>query len=199
MLSTTESAFSEEDSELAQRVGNQIAGAVDSVRLYGDLRKAEADLASSVIERSEAASQNEVIAEIGRIISSTLNIEEIYEPFSDQVRKLIGFDVLAISIVDREGRMGQIAHRIGNDDVGNRAGSMVPIEGSFTGEVARLKRTIIVQGLTEDELSQRFPSKVSYRADVRSWLCTPLINGGEFVGALLMLSTTENAFSTGRR
>ena len=191
-------AFTERDAGLAQRVGDQIAGATGSARLFADLKKAETDLAGSMIERSESASQNEVIAEIGRIISSTLNIEEVLEPFADQVRKLIGFDVLAFCIMDREGRMGRIAHRVGDDRVGYSTGSLVPINGSIAGEVARLEHSIIVQGLTQKKLKERFPSTIlSYQGDVRSWLCTPLINGGEFVGTLLMLSTTENAFSTG--
>ncbi len=196
LFSSKAEAFSDLDIALAGRVSYQIAGAIDNAGLFEGLKSAEIDLANSVIERSEAASQNEVIAEIGRVISSTLNIEEVYESFTDQVRKLIGFDVLAICIVDREGRMGQIAHRVGDDLVGNRIGNWIPIDGSITGEAARLKQTIIVQGVSEQELQEKFPFTVaSYQADVRSWLCTPLINGGEFVGSLLVLSKTENAFT----
>ena len=167
--SVERNAFTERDSELAQRVGDQIAGAIGSSRLYADLSTAEANLASSVIERSEAASQNEVIAEIGRIMSSTLNIEEVYEPFADQVRKLIGFDVLAICIVEREGRMGHIAHRVGDDRIGYPIGSPVPLEGTIAGEVAKLKHSIRVQGLTRTKLEERFPSTVLDRqGDVKS-------------------------------
>ena len=119
LFSSDSEAFSDLDIALASRVSYQIAGAIDNAGLFDELKVAEADLASSVIERSEAASQNEAIAEIGRTISSTLNIEEVYEPFADQVRKLIDFDVLAICIADREGRMGHIAHRVGDERVGN--------------------------------------------------------------------------------
>ena len=196
LFSSDLEAFSDLDIALASRVSYQIAGAIDNAGLFDELKVAEADLASSVIERSEAASQNEAIAEIGRIISSTLNIEEVYEPFADQVRKLIDFDVLAICIADREGRMGHIAHRVGDERVGNVSGSLVPIKGSITGEVAKLKHSIIVQGLSEEKLKERFPfTIVSYQSDVRSWLGTPLFNGGEFVGSLLVLTKKENAFT----
>jgi PAS domain S-box-containing protein len=196
LFSSKADAFSELDIALASRASYQIAGAIDNAGLFAGLKSAETELANSVIERSEAASQNEVIAEIGRIISSTLNIEEVYESFSDQVRKLIGFDVLYICIVDREGRMGQIAHRVGSNSVENRAGSLVPIEGSITKEVAKLKRAINVQGISEQELQEKFPFSVfSYQADIRSWLCTPLINGGEFVGSFMVLLNMENAFT----
>jgi PAS domain S-box-containing protein len=92
--------------------------------------------------------------------------------------------------------MGQIAHRVGSNSVENRAGSLVPIEGSITKEVAKLKRAIIVQGISEQELQEKFPFSVfSYQADIRSWLCTPLINGGEFVGSFMILLNMENAFT----
>ena len=112
------------------------------------------------------------------------------------MRNLIDFDVLAICTIDRDGRSGRIAHRTGDRFVGNRAGSPVPLDGSLTGEVAKVKRSIIVQGLTEQQLQERFPfTVVSFRAAVRSLLCTPLINGGDFVGSLLVLSSKENAFT----
>jgi len=38
------------------------------------------------------AQENLSIAEIGRIISSTLKIEEVYERFAEEVKKLIHFD-----------------------------------------------------------------------------------------------------------
>ena len=196
LVSSESRAFSDVDVALASRVGSQIAGAIDNAGLFAELKEAEAELAGSVIERSESASQNAVIAEIGRIISSTLNIEEVYQRFAGQVRNLFDFTVLAVCVVDRDGESGRIAHRAGDESVGNPVGSPVPFDGSLTGEVAKLKRTIIVQGDSERELHERFPfTVVSFRADVRSWICVPLINGGDFVGSLLVLSAKENAFT----
>ena len=42
------------------------------------------------------AQENAIMAEIGRIISSTLNIEEVYERFAEKVRKLIPFDRITV-------------------------------------------------------------------------------------------------------
>ena len=103
LISSEAQAFSNLDIALAERVSNQITGAIDNAELFAALKKVESDLASNVIERSESASQNEVIAEIGRIISSTLNIEEVYQPFADQVKNLIDFDVLSVCVVERSG------------------------------------------------------------------------------------------------
>jgi len=195
MFSRDETAFNERDADLAQRVGNQIAGAVGGTRLFSDLKQAESELAISVVERSQAAAQNEVIAEIGRIISSTLDIDEVYDAFAAQVRKLISFDVLCVSVVEPDGGSLRVAHRVGNNLLGKTVGAPVPFEGSITGEVVRRKGAAIVQGMSKGELLERFPEvTATYQSGVRSWLCVPLLNRGEFVGTLLVLSTKRNAF-----
>ncbi len=100
-------AYSDLDTALASRVSNQIAGAIDNAGLFAELKKADAELTSIVIERGKSASQNEAIAEIGRVISSTLDIDQVYQAFANQVRNLIDFDVLSICVVEREGGPGR--------------------------------------------------------------------------------------------
>ncbi len=61
---------------------------------------------SRAAERSEAlareAREQEVLAEIGRIIGSSLDIEEVYGRFAEQVKKLVRFDRIAIAATDLE-------------------------------------------------------------------------------------------------
>ena len=134
MHSTKENAFNERDADLAQRVGNQIAGAIGGARLFAELKRTETALATSVIEQSEVAAQNEVIAEIGRIIGSTLNIDEVYEHFTDQVRKLIAYDVLGISVFEPDGHSSRIAHRVGDSSLGQAVGHAIPLRAACRGE-----------------------------------------------------------------
>jgi len=49
------------------------------------------------------ARENAVVAEIGRIVRSSLDIREIYERFAGAVNKLIPFDRIAIVLIDSEG------------------------------------------------------------------------------------------------
>jgi PAS domain S-box-containing protein len=44
----------------------------------------------------------ESLAEIGRIISSTPKIEEVYERFAEEVRKLIRFERLAVNLITKD-------------------------------------------------------------------------------------------------
>ena len=61
--------------------------------------------AEDALQRSEEAAtrlaqENATVAEIGQIISSTLNIEEVYERFAEEVRKVLPFDRVSVNTMD---------------------------------------------------------------------------------------------------
>ena len=66
------------------------------------IKQAEEALQRSEEAAKRIAQENATMAEIGRIISSTLNIEEVYEHFAEEVRKLIPFDRIAINIINHD-------------------------------------------------------------------------------------------------
>ena len=49
-----------------------------------------------ITERKRAEQETAILADIGRLIGSTLNIDEVYERFAAETKKLIPFDSLAI-------------------------------------------------------------------------------------------------------
>ena len=195
LVSSEHQTFSDQDIALASRVSNQIAGAIDNAVLFGELKTAEADLASSVIERTESASQNEVIAEVGRVISSTLEISSVYDLFAEQVKKLIDFDCLSIGVYDVEKQSVTIAFRSGVMIAGRESGIQVDPNGSMTEVIIPTRAPLTVQGLTAQELKRQYPFLASsYNTGIRSWLACPMINRGEFVGLIICHSVKEKAF-----
>ena len=54
-------------------------------------------------EAQRLAEENAILAEIGRIISSAPNIEEVYELFSSKVRMLLPYDRIAINLINKDG------------------------------------------------------------------------------------------------
>ena len=95
-------AYTDRDVKLAESIGNQIAGAIANAQLFNERKQAEKALRESEEQARHLARENAAMAEIGRIFSSTLDIEEIYERFAAEVRKLIPFDRIMVAINNSE-------------------------------------------------------------------------------------------------
>ena len=84
-----------------------------------------------------------VIAEIGRLISSTLDIEEVYERFAAEARKLIPFDSLIVNLKKPREDTLDVAYASGADIPERRKGDSFPLKGSVS-EVAMRTRTGLI-------------------------------------------------------
>ena len=72
------------------------------LRDISERKRAEEALRKSEEQAKQLAQENSIIAEIGRIISSTLNVEEVYERFTEEVQKIIPFDRIVINVTNIE-------------------------------------------------------------------------------------------------
>jgi hypothetical protein len=54
--------------------------------------------------------QNAVLAEIGKIITSSLNIEDIYDQFAELAGTILPHDIIALNLVDWERELYTITY-----------------------------------------------------------------------------------------
>ena len=196
LFSSAPQAFSELDIAVADRVSYQIAGAISNAELFDGLKEAESELAGSVIERTRVASQNEVISEIGRIITSTLNIEEVFELFAAEVSRLIQFDMIAASVIDHARQTTTIRYWSGPADYRVNFQRAVPLSGTLTGEVVATGKPVLVNENSDKVMRKRFVHfSDNNLGRARSWLGIPMVNRGEMIGSLLLFSSEQGAFS----
>ena len=182
-------AYSDREVSVACQIGAQIAGAIANAELYRQRRQAEEAFKSSAHESS-------VIAELGRIVSSSLEIGEIYEPFAAQVRRLIQFDRLDITALDLDEGTFTSLFYTGRDIPSRRKGAVAPLGGSLTQAVAQGRKALIAQGMSERDLAQRYPLLgPAFRVGLRSFISAPLISRDRVVGVIQLLSTAENAYT----
>ncbi len=80
--------------------GPEPPGIVVNARDVTGHRQAHETMRETANRERRLAQENEVIAEVGRIIGSTLNIEEVFELFAVEVSHLISFDMIGASVVD---------------------------------------------------------------------------------------------------
>lgn len=100
------------------------------------------------------AQEHEIIAEVGRIISSNLNIEDVFELFATEVRRLIKFDMIAASIVDSNQETTTIKYWSGPEEYREDFKTTIPVTGSFTAKVLSSGKPVIVQGPGQHEILQ---------------------------------------------
>ena len=161
----------------------------------------ERKLSEEALQKSEKtakrlAQENTIVAEIGRIISSTLNIEEVYEWFADEARKLFPFDGIAINIINYKKGNVTVPYVVGTSVPGCQPGDVLPLESSVTGDVARTRSGLIIQTEDKNELQARFPTLLTaFETGLRSVIAVPLISKDQGIGAIHFRSAKPNAYS----
>jgi PAS domain S-box-containing protein len=165
------------------------------VRDITDLRRAVEELEREKQAAQRLAEENELVGEIGRIISSTLEIETVYERFVQEMGKLIPFDRIAINIPDPETSSLIVAYSAGISVPDRKAGNKAALAGTLTQQVMRTRKSQIIQG-DENEILSRFPNlSPSLQIGLRSNLSVPLISKDEVIGILHLRSKKLNAYT----
>ena len=160
---------------------------------------------SDISERQQAAEAKEqwseetsVMAEIGRIVNSSLEIDQVYQQIGSEVGKLIGFDRLSINEIDQENGFSIHTCVIGIDIPELPLGRKIPLSDSATGLTANTMTTHLIQPQYEQVLADLFPVMVPlHRAGLNSVMVVPLISQGEVVAVLSLQSSEVNAYGDG--
>ena len=122
-----------------------------------ELEHVEKALQESEKEARRLAQENDLVAEIGRIISSTLNLDEVYEHFAEKVRQIIPFDSIQINIVNAKDKTRTIRYNSGVQVEGRNIGDVVPLGGSVTERIVATQAGLLVNATNNEELLSRYP------------------------------------------
>ena len=166
------------------------AGTVDDIT---DRKNAELSTAT-------LARENEVLAEIGQIITASLDIKEVYEPFVEQVLKLIPAEKVDIVSVDLGAGTLTVEHAfgVGVDAPSAQVGFTRGLEGSIAEQIIRRGSGIRSVAIDVSErIDESSPFFATHKLGLRSNISTPLISKGEVIGMLAFMSRSANAFTEG--
>jgi PAS domain S-box-containing protein len=141
------------------------------------------------------AEEREIVAKIGRIISSTLEINTVYKEFAVEVRKIIPFDRISITIIYPEREACSTVYVAGHDIEGHRSGDIFPLAGTFAEELMRTKLSLLIQGDDEDEVASRFNLLPHFQAGFRSLMSVPLISKNQLIGGLNLQSFKSKTYT----
>ena len=159
-------------------------------------KRTEEALQKSEAEAKRLSKESGIIAEIGRIIGSTLSISEMSERFAEEVKKLIPFDRIAVNTINPDRTSITIAYVFGMTVGDRREGDNVPLDGPFYKKILNERSSILLHPQSERELAEEFPNFLRhFRAGLRSLMAVPLISKGQVIGVLHLQSMQPKLYT----
>ena len=136
--------------------------------------------------------EREVVDEVSRIITSELDIGQVYEQFASQVKRLVDFDRASINIIDE--RAGTFGAEYLSRKVGSLfgRGETAMLAGTVTGWVAKARRSMVVGDLADEV--HTWTSEHLLRDGLRAMIAVPLVSKRRLIGVFTVLSRRPNAY-----
>ena len=174
----------------------RVTGALSTARDITDQKHAEEALKRSEEEAHHLARENTIMAEIGRIAGSTLNLEEVYDRFAQEVRKLLNFDNMTVLLMDPEKNSSTVTHVIGTTVAGREVGTVIPLTGTALEEIHGTRSSLLLQEEDMEETVRRIPGlRPAWEAGRRAMMIVPLISKNQVIGTLNIASRRPDAFT----
>ena len=159
-------------------------------------KQAAEALQESAEEALRLAQENKIVADIGRIISSSISIEAVYKAFSEKVKALVPFDRIVVNLLDPEKNVVSCQYQEGIFVSGRQGGDILPPEGTVTAQIMRTGIGFIIQSESADEMGEKYPGLLpELQHGIRSFLTVPLISKELAIGALSLRSTKSGAYT----
>jgi transcriptional regulator with GAF, ATPase, and Fis domain len=115
--------------------------------LTGITSKAE-DIQSALEELKKAQDDLAFIDKLNRIITSSLDISQVYESFAEELRQIIDVDWATIVLIEGDKlRFFALSTKIGSLW---KQGEVIPLEGTATQWIAKTKQTLVEPDLFKE-------------------------------------------------
>lgn len=172
-----EGRYSLEDITLLESITQQLAANIEKEYFHEQLKRREEELAW--------------LNELTRVITSSLNIREVYSTFVSGLRKRIDVDWAAITAVEGEELIFEAL--FAEDGSPWQQGDRIPLKGTGTELALKRRRAIYEPDLASGH--KFWTGEMHLKQGIKSIVYVPLIAKGEPVGSLLIGSRKPNAFS----
>ena len=157
---------------------------------------AERALVLSEETQRKLANENSHNASIGRIVNSSMDLKDVYDAFAEEVRSLVHFDWLAISLIDHASQTQRIDYVSAQKVPQLRQGTSLRLKGTLVGAIAEHRNYQAETFSSRDGIDGKYPSVGPIAsAGLRSVLGVPLVSRNLMIGALVFASDEETPYS----
>ncbi|MDP2917234.1 MAG: diguanylate cyclase [Dehalococcoidia bacterium] len=168
-----------DDFSLMEDIASRVAVSMEKEYLREQLKEREEEL--SIINRSSA------------IITSSLDIQRIYDSFINELKKVVDVDWAAICLIEQN----ELYFLALSSDIGSawKVGERIPIKGSATEWLVAYPKPVIEPDLAIE--SKFATGKYHIQQGIRSVAYLPLVVSNKVIGSLIVASRNPNVY--GRR
>jgi sigma-B regulation protein RsbU (phosphoserine phosphatase) len=166
--------FSANDLDTLVGLANQIAVAIDNARLYR--------------EAKQEAMERQLLYEVGKKLSSTLNIDDVLKLILDSLRKVVGLDSGAVFLINEEKGEVSTVYSEGYEQA-NAEYIHLKMGQGLVGWAAKTGEAALVPDVAKDS---RY---VKARPETKSEVVMPIKIDGRIIGALNLESNQLNAYN----
>jgi PAS domain S-box-containing protein len=181
--------YTETDARLAEHIAAQLSGVISASQQREIIQAKSA-------ERERLADEQRRIAEIGRVVSSTLDLTEVFDKFNVEARELLPFDrVVMISLAEDRSKVAvELINGIGQD-ISNIGDTLVTNLNAFQAKALESGDPVGLNGDDFLERAKSIPSEQK-RADdgLNSVLMSPLVWQGKVIGLITFRSVRNDAY-----
>ncbi|NQW17742.1 MAG: GAF domain-containing protein [Chloroflexi bacterium] len=169
-------AYGENEQNVAVEIAAQISGVIATSRLHD--------------ETARIASVREGLAEIGRVVSSSISIEDAYAQFAQEAQKIFPLDRVSVMLLPPGSEIIEVAYVYGVPMDETVAGDYRPVADSSRRSVFFDGDTVVTdEAETTLEAKNYLVQKRALDAGLLSRLTTPLKWQGSIIGCLDFRST----------
>ncbi|HSG25298.1 MAG TPA: GAF domain-containing protein, partial [Anaerolineales bacterium] len=160
-------------------------------RQKAQLQKINAELGQQVQEGNE---QIQLIDEIAQIITSTTDIQKVYERFADELRRLIDFQRANVRLLCDDPNFYVLKYIFGEERSGHPRGIIKPLANTQLESVIKTGRTVNRHHIAD---KMEYPEDEEQLAiGLVSYITVPLRADGAVIGALTLRSDKPYAFGS---
>lgn len=169
--------YTVEDIEIIESVASRIAAIMERQYLYEQLEEREKELSS--------------INRLTNIVISSMDIKEIFEGFSQQLKEVIAIDWAAITLVENE----QLCFSALSGTISSpwQTGERIPLEGTGTQWVLKQGKSLYQPDLGQHRMFWTEENLV--KGGIHSVVYSPLLVTGKGIGTLIVANLHPNAYS----
>lgn len=166
-----------EDISLLEDITSRVAVSLERGYLHEEVRQRQEELS--------------VISHLAEILTSSLDIREIYDSFVKELGKVVDFNLATIALVE-----GEELNLLALSSEGSAAwqtGDKLPLKGTATEWVVIHKAPLVEPNLTEE--SRFWTAKNHLKQGIQSMVFLPLIVNDKAIGSLSLGSRHPNAYA----